>query len=60
MCEVLVGGHVPASLLDWPGKVCATLFTAGCNLRCPFCHNPELVPVRTSWGGAFGVLGDAS
>lgn len=56
MCEVLVGGHVSASLLDWPGKVCATLFTAGCNLRCPFCHNPELVPVRTSGEGPSGFL----
>lgn len=31
------------SLVDYPGKVAATLFTAGCNLRCPYCHNPELV-----------------
>ncbi|MCX7829170.1 MAG: anaerobic ribonucleoside-triphosphate reductase activating protein [Thermanaerothrix sp.] len=51
MCEVVVGGYVPASLLDWPGRVCATLFTAGCNLRCHFCHNPELVPVRPRGDG---------
>lgn len=31
------------TLVDYPGKVAATLFTAGCNLRCPYCHNPELV-----------------
>lgn len=31
------------TLLDYPGKVAATLFTAGCNLRCPFCHNALLV-----------------
>jgi pyruvate formate lyase activating enzyme len=31
------------TLVDYPGKVAATLFSAGCNLRCPFCHNPELV-----------------
>lgn len=31
------------SLIDYPGKVAAVVFTAGCNLRCPFCHNPELV-----------------
>ena len=30
------------TLLDYPGKVGALLFTRGCNLRCPFCHNPEL------------------
>jgi pyruvate formate lyase activating enzyme len=31
------------SLIDYPGRVAAVLFTAGCNFRCPFCHNPELV-----------------
>ncbi|MEA2014319.1 MAG: 4Fe-4S cluster-binding domain-containing protein, partial [Thermodesulfobacteriota bacterium] len=31
------------SLIDYPGRICATLFTQGCNLRCPYCHNPELV-----------------
>ena len=32
-----------ATLLDYPGKVAAVVFTYGCNLRCPYCHNPELV-----------------
>lgn len=31
------------SLLDFPGKLAATVFTGGCNLRCPFCHNASLV-----------------
>jgi pyruvate formate lyase activating enzyme len=31
------------SLVDYPGKVAATLFFAGCDLRCPWCHNRELV-----------------
>lgn len=31
------------TLLDYPGKVACTLFTAGCNFRCPFCHNAGLV-----------------
>lgn len=31
------------SLVDFPGKVAATVFTGGCNLRCPFCHNARLV-----------------
>lgn len=31
------------SLIDYPNKLCATLFTGGCNFRCPYCHNPELV-----------------
>ena len=34
---------LPTSLIDFPDKVAAVLFTAGCNFRCPFCHNPELV-----------------
>ncbi|MDY6821098.1 MAG: anaerobic ribonucleoside-triphosphate reductase activating protein [Deferribacterota bacterium] len=33
----------PISLIDFPGKLAATAFTSGCNLRCRFCHNPELV-----------------
>lgn len=31
------------TLLDFPGKIACTLFTHGCNFRCPFCHNPGLV-----------------
>ena len=36
-------GWVKMSLLDYPGKVASTLFFEGCNLRCPYCHNPDLV-----------------
>ena len=31
------------TLLDFPGKIACTVFTGGCNLRCPFCHNSSLV-----------------
>jgi len=31
------------TLVDYPSKVACTIFTSGCNLRCPFCHNPETV-----------------
>ena len=31
------------SMVDYPGKLAATVFTGGCNLRCPFCHNALLV-----------------
>ena len=31
------------AMVDYPGKVAATVFTGGCNLRCPFCHNALLV-----------------
>ncbi len=37
-------GLLKTTLVDYPGIVAATVFTAGCNLRCPYCHNPELVP----------------
>lgn len=36
-------GIEKTTLLDYPGKIAATVFTYGCNFRCPFCHNPELV-----------------
>ncbi|MDI6887148.1 MAG: anaerobic ribonucleoside-triphosphate reductase activating protein [Candidatus Thermoplasmatota archaeon] len=31
------------SLIDYPGKLCATLFLGGCNFRCPYCYNIDLV-----------------
>lgn len=34
---------LPTTLIDYPGRVAGTLFVSGCNFRCPFCHNPELV-----------------
>lgn len=40
---MLVGGVQWMTLLDYPEQIAATVFTAGCNFRCPFCHNPELV-----------------
>ena len=36
-------GLQKTTLLDYPGKVAATLFTAGCNFSCPFCHNSGLL-----------------
>jgi len=40
---VKIGGIQKLSLVDYPGKTCAALFTIGCNMRCGYCHNPELV-----------------
>lgn len=37
-----IAGLQKLTLLDYPDKTAATVFTAGCNLRCPFCHNAEL------------------
>lgn len=36
-------GFQKMTLLDFPGKVACTVFTGGCNFRCPFCHNAQLV-----------------
>lgn len=36
-------GYQKTTLLDYPGQVAATIFTGGCNFRCSFCHNPDLV-----------------
>lgn len=36
-------GLIKTSLIDYPAKVSAVVFTHGCNFRCPYCHNPELV-----------------
>ena len=38
-----IQGLQRVSLLDYPGQVACTVFTSGCNLRCPFCHNASLV-----------------
>ncbi len=38
-----LAGLQKLSLLDFPGKTCCTVFTLGCNFRCPFCHNGSLV-----------------
>ncbi len=38
-----IAGLQKTTLLDFPGRVGCTVFLAGCNLRCPFCHNASLV-----------------
>ena len=38
-----IGGLQKTSLIDYPDKLAAIVFTAGCNFRCGFCYNPELV-----------------
>jgi pyruvate formate lyase activating enzyme len=43
---MVIAGFQPLSLLDYPGKSCSIIFTQGCPFRCPYCHNPELLPVQ--------------
>ncbi|HRW95012.1 MAG TPA: anaerobic ribonucleoside-triphosphate reductase activating protein [Bacteroidales bacterium] len=38
-----IGGFEKQSLIDWEGKIAAVIFTKGCNFRCSYCHNPDLV-----------------
>jgi len=38
-----IGGLQKFSLIDYPGKMAAIVFTQGCNFRCGYCHNPQLV-----------------
>ncbi|MDD5290581.1 MAG: anaerobic ribonucleoside-triphosphate reductase activating protein [Patescibacteria group bacterium] len=40
---MLIGGLQKFSLLDYPGRIAAIIFTKGCNFRCHFCYNPMLV-----------------
>lgn len=44
---MIIGGLQRSSLVDYPGHVSAVIFTQGCNFRCPYCHNSQLVdPAR--------------
>jgi pyruvate formate lyase activating enzyme len=47
---MIIGGYQPLSLIDYPEKIAAIVFTKGCVFRCPYCHNPELVEPE-SWDG---------
>lgn len=40
---MIIGGLQKTSLLDFPEKIAAIVFTMGCNFRCGYCHNPELI-----------------
>ncbi|MDZ7612251.1 MAG: anaerobic ribonucleoside-triphosphate reductase activating protein [Candidatus Moranbacteria bacterium] len=51
-----LGGLQKLTLIDYPGKIAATVFTVGCSFRCPFCHNPELV--LPDWSGGTGSVSE--
>ena len=40
---MIISGFLPTTMLDYPGRLACTVFTCGCNLRCPFCQNGSLV-----------------
>jgi len=41
-----IAGLVKQSVLDYPDKLCATIFLQGCNFRCHYCQNPTLIPMQ--------------
>lgn len=41
--KIIIKGIQKTSLIDYPGKICTTIFLGNCNFRCGFCHNKELV-----------------
>ncbi|MBE7023794.1 MAG: anaerobic ribonucleoside-triphosphate reductase activating protein [Clostridia bacterium] len=43
-----IGGLMKMTLLDFPGRIACTVFLEGCNFRCPFCHNSQLVDLCSS------------
>ncbi len=43
---MIFGGLQKLTLIDYPGRLAATVFTVGCNFLCPYCHNPELVDAK--------------
>lgn len=50
-----ISGLQKLTLLDYPGTVACTVFTAGCNMRCPFCHNSSLVLPERMTGEEIGT-----
>ncbi|OUJ18193.1 Pyruvate-formate lyase-activating enzyme [Methanonatronarchaeum thermophilum] len=37
------GGKIPLTTVDWPGKPCMSIYFRGCNFRCPYCHNHDIL-----------------
>lgn len=54
MQELRLGGLVPLTTIDFPGRLAAVVFCQGCPWRCGYCQNPHLLPVSTGreigWG----------
>lgn len=53
-----IGGLVPFSTVDWPGRLAAVVFVSGCPWRCHYCHNPLLQERRhvIEWEQVHGLL----
>lgn len=44
--ELVVGGLLPLTTIDYPDRLAAVVFCQGCGWRCRYCHNPELLPMQ--------------
>jgi len=53
-----IAGRIPVSFLDWPGKLAYVVFSQGCNLSCPFCHNHGLIETKPSCLSVEDIVGD--
>lgn len=53
---MVIGGLHRFSLIDYPGRISGVIFTVGCNFRCSYCHNPELVENSVDIISEDGVL----
>jgi pyruvate formate lyase activating enzyme len=51
-----IAGLQKLSMVDYPGKLCATIFIAGCNFRCPFCHNAQLATAVIARGDSSAAI----
>ena len=51
-----VAGVVPFTSIDFPGCLATVIFFQGCPLRCPFCHNPNLQPIKTDTGQSWDEI----
>jgi len=45
--KLRIGGVQDTSTVDWRSHVVSLIYTAGCNFRCPFCHNSSLLPINS-------------
>ncbi|MBT7913823.1 4Fe-4S cluster-binding domain-containing protein, partial [Candidatus Bathyarchaeota archaeon] len=43
--KLRLGGITDMSTIDWYGNVSMVVFWAGCNIKCPYCHNSTLIPL---------------
>jgi len=42
-----ISGIIKTTLIDYPGHIATSIFTQGCNFKCPYCHNPDLIPAES-------------